>query len=459
MPAFWLPSSFETGLETRLADGISWPVCSPALIADLARHLRRRQAEVLARRTVDQLIEVLDAVAAQWLDPRYPLRQLAIRQIARVTGFSQAMVAHAIDLEQVSSRADDVRAALDNELGNRRALDGFVTFPKGRTTAVGPALIGGIFSANIPALPHLTVMRSFLVKSACLGRVSRGEPLYLPLYARSIAEVDPDLADCLGVLWWDKTDAHCEAAFMSQLDHLIAYGSDATLSQLRARWPNVRATWHGHRMGFAYVAASALTSDEAARGLAERLAYDFSVFDQHACLAPQACFVETGGEVSPGRFAEHLSEHLARWLDELPPRRLDIESAAALRSAINDAELAETMGLGDVRVLTGSRLQGAVLVETPDAFLPSPLDRFARVVPIADQSALVAYLEPVARYLQCAALAGADDALKLRLARLGVTRLCPPGAMGTPSMLWHHDGAPRLGELVRWCDEETDPPG
>ncbi|MFT7623057.1 MAG: hypothetical protein ACI9WU_002234, partial [Myxococcota bacterium] len=291
-------------------------------IEDLCAALRARQAAVLARRSVQDIAEVLDRVATRWLDPEYPLRVQAIADISQHTGFSPAMVAHAIDLEQVSSRKPDMIAALDRELGDHRALDGWVDAPKGRTTAVGPGLIGGIFSANIPALPHLTVMRSFLVKAACLGRVSRGEPLYLPLYARSIAEVDPELAACLAVVWWDSQDLETEAAFAHGVDYLIAYGGDAALGAIRGRHPALRATWHGHRMGLAWVGRGALRNEAEAASLAERLAYDFSVFDQHACLAPQACFVQKGGVVSPARFAELLAAGLDEWLEKLPPRRL-----------------------------------------------------------------------------------------------------------------------------------------
>ena len=114
-----------------------------------------------------------------------------------------------------------MRRALDRELGSRQALDGFVSTAKGRATATGPEVIGGIFSANIPALPHLTVMRSFLVKSACLGRVSRGEPLYLPLYAQSLAEIDPELSECLAVIHYDRDDDALADAFLGGIDHVI----------------------------------------------------------------------------------------------------------------------------------------------------------------------------------------------------------------------------------------------
>jgi len=464
--AYWLPPGCGVQLKTETVEvtrgdrriTLEVPKPTPEDLRAIADHLRQARRRVLASRSVDEIVRSLDRTAAKWLDPAYRPRLLARHAISIVTGFSSEMVARAIELEQAASRAPDMMAALERELGDPAALDGFVRSPKGRSMAVGPELVGGIFSANIPALPHLTVMRAFLVKAACFGRVSIDEPVYLPLYAESLVEVDPELAECLAVVHWIREDRDCEAAFLGSLDHLIAYGGEAALSGLRERLPEgVRATWHGHRMGFAYVGKSALLGSVDA--LVDRLAFDFSIFDQHACLAPQACFVERGGAVDPETFARKLSDAMGEWLEELPARDLGVDEAAPLRAALDAAALRELMGEGGARVVSPpSRLQGVVVVERPERFEPVPLDRFVRVVPVDGLDDLVGFLEPVAGYLQCAALAGCDDAARARLARLGVSRLCPPGRMGTPTMVWHHDGEGCLASLVRWCDEETRMP-
>ena len=167
--------------------------------------------------------------------------------------------------------------------------------------------------------------------------------------------------------------------------------------------------------------------------------------------------------MSPSDFADALARGMDTWLDRLPPRSLTVDEAAGLRAARDEARMV-AMADGSTRIATPTdRLQGTVVVGPMDAFVPSPLDRFARVVPVVNTDALMNYLMPVQRYLQCAVVAGGPDentdALKQRLAALGVTRICPPGSMGTPSMVWHHDGRACLGDLVRWCDEETIGPG
>jgi hypothetical protein len=471
LQAFWLPPECPLDLdyteETVERGGrtlvVRWPVVTSDTITVLCEYLREQQEKVLRSRSVTDIIDALDRVAEVWLDSEYPPRVKAVDAISLMTGFSKEMVDHSIDLEQRSSRRGEMLAALDNELGDHRALDGFVERPLGSMHAVGPALVGGVFSANIPALPHLTVMRSLMVKAACLGRVSRGEPLYLPLYAESVAAVDPELASCLGVIHWSSDNVQAEEAFLGGIDHLIAYGSEPTIAGLRQRSPGtLRATWHGHRMGFCYLTRGAMDQEDCTE-LADRVAYDFTVFDQHACLAPQACFVETGGKVSPTEFAGQLVDAMARWMTRLPPKKLSLEEAMALRSARDWAALRVATGDEGVELITPEEcLQGSVVVETQEVMSPSPPNRFVRVVPMDDVDSLMTCLRPVRRFLQCAAIEGCPDGgdevqvanLKNRLAQLGVTRLCAPGQMGTPSMLWHHDGQACLGQLVRWCDEE-----
>jgi len=349
-----------------------------------------------------------------------------------------------------------MRLALDRELSSRYALDGFIDTPKGRSTAFGPEVVGGIFSANIPALPHLTVMRSFLVKSACIGRVSRGEPLYLPMYAKSLAAIDPELSECLAVIYYERDDHDAAARFYSGIDHLIAYGGDAALSDIARQLPyGTKGTWHGHRMGFAWLDRSALTLS-GVDDLATKVAYDFSVFDQHACLAPQAVYVERGGEVSPEAFAHRLASAMQHARERLPPRELLAEEAPAFRSELELVRMEAAMG--DAQLI-GDELQSAVVIRPLEQLRPGPLDRFVTVVPVTGAYDVFEQIKPVRQYLQCAAVAGISDADRLTLARLGVTRLCPPGAMGTPSMVWSHDGRWCLSDLVRWCDEETVLPG
>jgi hypothetical protein len=56
------------------------------------------------------------------------------------------------------------------------------------------------------------------------------------------------------------------------------------------------------------------------------------------------------------------------------------------------------------------------------------------------------------------ALAAGDDRaneIALRLAKWGVTRICPVGGMQDPSPAWRHDGRPALADFLTWTDWES----
>lgn len=475
--AYWIPEELQTIID-RIPGGatpfvkkyqrddkiiaVSFLRLSPEALRVAAEWLKERRQQVLVKRPVAEIAALLDRVADRWLTPTYEPRRQAIRQISAITGFSPEMVAHSIHLEQISSRGPHLMKALTNELGNAAFLDGFEKNDRlgGYSHAVGPELVGAIFSSNIPALPHLEIMRAFLVKAACLGRVSAGEPIFLSQYARTLAELDYELASCLAIVYWERGDEEAENAFLQSINYLVAYGGEQqTMRLIATKPPTLDATWHGHKMGFIYVARESLTRAEA-KAVAHKVAYDFSVFDGHACLCPQVCLVDRGGEVSPEEFARMIAEEMKVWAKELPPRSLDLSEASNkyrerelhLMRASQD-EMKERMTI----VAAPEDYSYLVYVDRHKHFEPSLGERYVRVVPVDSADDVINMVRPIRHYLQNAAIAAGDETfakLRYSLARLGVTRVGPPGLMGTPSMMWHHDGNACLGKMLTWCDHE-----
>jgi len=190
--------------------------------------------------------------------------------------------------------------------------------------------------------------------------------------------------------------------------------------------------------------------------LASRIAYDVSTFDQFACISPQVYFLEEGGEVSPKEFVPELSNAMKSLDKTLPPARLNIEDAAVLRHMHSSFELRE-LADEDVCIRANDNLGWTIVYEPLQELVSSPLHRFIRIVPLKNLKDLATYLEPLKGYMQNAGLEVAEErrpALFNLLASLGVSRICPAGKMPTPSMMWHHDGLPCIGEMVRWTDAE-----
>ena len=66
---------------------------------------------------------------------------------------------------------------------------------------------------------------SLLTKSAILGKSSFDEPLMPVLFARSLASVDPDMADALAIVPWRGGTVDLEDAAIGEADAVVAYGS------------------------------------------------------------------------------------------------------------------------------------------------------------------------------------------------------------------------------------------
>jgi len=450
-------ASAEPIAATALLGGVACRgvPCSPALLSQMATHLRDHGVAALRRLPIARLLTILDQASLLWLDPSYEKRSLAIEAIHRWTGFSREMVIHSIDLEMRSSRRLDLWRTLWTELGNPRVLDGRAWCPSGESPclAFGPSLIGAVFSSNIPALPHLTYMRGLAVKSPVLGKVASNEPIFAAQYIDTLIELCPELAPALAALWFPGGSQELESALLSQADCVIAYGSDSALQGLsRAIPPESRRLLHGHRMGFGAVDHRGLQDPE----LAKQMAYDFAVFDGQACLAPVVYFVETelsGAEALAQAVGREL-QALATWL---PARTMRPEDRAAREHKVQQWEVQAVFGSEALRVVRapGRALHWAGLVSEGE-YIPQQLgDRLFHIHCIRSLDDVVPHVRPFSRYLQNVALSAtgpAREQLAVRLAGLGVSRVNRPGRMATPSMMWHHDGRLCIAELVRWAD-------
>jgi len=448
---------FERG-GTRVH--LRMPEVSGLLLADVAAHVRQAQGSYLYTLPVERIIDVLDRASRRWLDKQYPARQTAIEAMHVLTGFSREMIAASIDLEMESSRKDDMWRALCSEIKNPLYLDDFQRSAdlNGWCRAYGPGLVVSFFSENIPALPHLVYMRSALVKAACIGKAASGEPVFAPLYLHTIEELDPGMAACMAALSWRGGSADVERAAFDSADAFIVFGGVEACDSLLGRIPRSKKVLvHGHKIGFGIIGRTALNRTTA-KDLAAAIAEDHAMFDQQACLAPQAYYVERGGEVGGPELAELVARALAQIEQRMPRGAISAGEAAALHQFRTRAEVQEIAAGERVMCCSpGSTKWTVVCEQTPQALAPSPGNRTVRLWMVDDIFDLFAMLQPVQGFLQNAAVAVGDarevDFIR-ELGTLGVCRITAPGMMPLPSMMWHHDGIAALSSLLRWCDIE-----
>ena len=141
----------------------------------------------------------------------------------------------------------------------------------------------------------------------------------------------------------------------------------------------------------------------------------------------------------------------------VPPGELDAADAATLQLTRAGAAWRAAADGPAHDVFAGAGL-GYTLVRAPHLVLEgSAGNRSLRLVVVPDGDSAIAEIAPLARHLQNVAVGALPPELERyaeRLAGLGACRICAPGRMSEPSMVWRHDGRPCVAELVRWCDVE-----
>ena len=463
LDAFHLPDLEEADVESwRTLDRggviVRAPVLRAGALARMIARMRAARTLALESRTAQEIVAVIDRTTDLLLEEQTigPL----LDALPAVTGYSAAMARLVVERMAEDWRRPALERLLDAELAGGRALDAFVERPgrRAHSLAVGPPLTFHIFSGNVPGVAVTSMVRALLVRSAVLGKTASGEPLLAPLFARTLARMEPDMARCMAVLYWPGGADAIEDTALEEADAIIVYGSGETVRAIRRRAPErARVIEHGPRFSIGLVAREMMADGETAARVAEVAAVATAMFDQQGCVSPHMIWVE-GDASAADRFARLLADALGRLAVTLPRGSIDPGSAAAVREARTAAEF-RAIGGADVEVFTGpgAGTGWTVIREAAPEFRPSPLFRTISVQPLPRLEDAAACIVPWGASLQTVAVAASRErvvALAPGLARAGAMRVTDFERMPWPPADGHHDGSGALTELVRWVDLE-----
>ena len=457
----WIPSWTAAEQLSSFSIAGSQPtwICQrpqPAQWPDIGAGLRRTQL-ALRDLPVARIIAAIDTVAQRWTERTFEPRRRSREQVVMATGFSIEAVERSFDVELRNYRADFLERTLRRELGTPEVLDGFRPDAdlQGCGLAIGPRITLAVFTGNVPGLPALSLIRALLVKSTVIAKVASGEPTFAARFVRTLAEVEPIFGDAIMVTYWDRNDVASLRGALSQADAVIAYGSDAACAAIRAHvGPHQRYVEHGHKVSVGILARSYLDAvgvEQAARSVA----VDVSVFNQHACIAPQTYLIQ--GDLARARaLGQSIAAALEEYANSCPLGTLDENDAATL-------QLRRTSGAWAAATRPDCDLWGAagldwtVVLEGSLDTVNGAGNRVLRIVPVADLQEALQKLRPMAGHLQnigLGAFGGEFWQAAQELAHMGACRISEPGRMAEPSMMWRHDGEPCVAKLLRWCDIE-----
>jgi hypothetical protein len=436
---------------------IALPELDEAQATALCEHVRGNARARLKQMDTARIVAAIDAAIARLLDRRHPLRRKAEHLLPIVTGYDRETVRLGLTGYLKTFRRPQLLRFLAEDFANPGMLDGFQPTAKGgHLRARGPELLLHVWAGNVPALSLWSLICGLLVKAGSIGKLASAEPLTAGWFASLIAEIDPEIGECLAIVWWKGGEAAAEPVFLREADTVMAYGGNETLTALRAKLPvTTRFLPHGHKIGFGVVAREALDSRKAP-ALARLAAHDVVRYEQQGCYSPQMLFIERGGRVEPAEFARHVAQELAALASRHPRRALSQGEAAAI---------AAWRGAQEMRALDGeAALFGepgdswsVVHVAAPEALSPSGLGRTLKLVSVESLDEVPALVAPYRSFLQTAGIAAAPERL-FRLAEqlgaAGVSRIAPLGRMTAPEAGWHHDGRFSLLDLVTMVEIE-----
>lgn len=437
-----------------------FPVLDKETVVQTARQVQTNRSEYLSNLKITEIVDVIDRAVQQWLNPMYHYRQLAEEWLPVMTGYNPEMVRLELKRLMRTFRKKELFRFLDEEFDNPAVLDEFRPRKKGGLSrAFGPKSIFHIFSGNVPGLPIWSIIMGLLVKASTLGKTSSQEPLMSVLFAKSIADIDPKLADSIAILPWKGGTEDLEDAAIGEVETTIAYGSNQSIENLRNRVPSSKTfISYGHKVSFAMIGKEALTAD-LYQDTAHKLADDVSLFDQQSCLSPHTVFVEEGGAVTAKVFAQLLAGEMTNYDHKRPRAVLSDDEALAIRSIRDQYEL-KAMTNANVEVYQSTNSTNwTVIYHQNTALQPSPLNRTIHVVSCSSLEKSVICLAPYQEYLQTAGVAVPPQRLfhlSEELGKAGVDRICSIGHMPRTEAAWHHDGRFNLLDLIRWTDIEIN---
>ena len=472
---FWDPSLAFDGkvqlVSEDIGSGITLrkPIFTIEILEKIIGRIKTARTEYLRTHDIPAVLETIDAVNALWRDPSYQGRNIARAVLPTITGFSIEMIEswgfdYFFDILRKENLplAGKFQAHLYQEFSP--CGDGLVkAFGKPHIVHSNyePEVIGHICAGNILGLAAFEMVMDKLVDAATWVKVPTEEPVFGALYAKSIQEVDPLLANSIAVLPFGSENAFVQDYLFSKSDLVRATGGEHARKSLTelAKRHQVPLAGHWHKFSFIVISRDFLTPE--ASEIAELASLDVCAWDQQGCFSPQEIYVESGGSVSPKEFTGLLAKEMERTTRALP--KGTNSGKMQVLDGYYQYFTKETMG-EPVKIFPSKDHQWLVVYDESNPNCePSPLFRVIRVKPISDIMELPARVEPLGSFLQTIGVAIPQNRLLAfaeAMGRVGVTNLRTVSGMTLQKAWEPWDGRFPLQELfehdgIHWVSIDT----
>ena len=406
---------------------------SSLLASDVASAAARLREAQSVTHDSSRAADVLSRAVALWRDRNHPRRRESIAQIARRAGYSVALLDESLDaLLKPFSHA---------------ALSSLAEKVSRSCRPSQPKLLGLIMAGNVAGAGLHEIAIGMVAGAGMIVKTASTEPVFFDQFARTLAELDREVASRIAVFNWSRDREDLTAVMARNCDRVIAYGEDATIVSLRD------VIGFGSRVSGAVVMASALVPGRI-DVVAEALARDVVLFEQLGCLSLHHIFIVRRSTGAARDFAARIASALARLGDSIPPAKIPLRDAAEILGVRERARWRRIAGEA-IELFEGPRLEWTVVFEPEsigdNSFVVSPGFRTVHVTAIRDEEQLRAILATASGRIEAVAVAGDDvetQRISAMLGALGVSYVASPGEMQSPPLLWRHGGGAFLDMMV-----------
>ena len=403
----------------------------------------------LDHRLVADLLPALVGAMRRLTAANGPYRARLVDGLQRSTGWAPNAIEEGLGRFARAYTENALRAAIVRAVGGLETLD-----RRGPRRAVPPRGTLLVLSSTIPWAGIESLTWALLARSACLVRVSAGEPVTVPLFLEALAEEYPPLARTAATAFWPSDDRAAHRAALAHPEAVVVYGGDEAvrawrdLAQERPRPP--RVIEHGHRMSVALIGRGSLAPG-VADPVADALVREAALYDREGCLSPTIAYLEASGAIPPEDFAERCARAQARWAERWPARRPDDAEASLVHQQRGACEMAGG------RAWSSGDTAWTVALDRRDP-PPRPVPgRFLWLHQFADFDDLRGRLARWGGRLSTIGVSGwkaRDAELTSIIGPSGATRVCPLAAMQDPPLDRAHDGRAELADLIEVRDWE-----
>jgi len=294
--------------------GLRWktPILNPKVIKQILHSLKKNREDYLSTLPIEILIDRLNQVALNWLDPKDPFREKALQILPQTTGCSRQVIEEGLNLafREVQSRC--LKACIKD----------LHPLPK-------PKLSCFIFAGIIPTPMLFDIFMGLVLRSAVIAKSPSREPFFPILLAKSIHAVDPRLASCIATFWWPGGKWKIEKTIFKEVDLIHIYGGNDAIQEIKSQIPSGKTSLSfGHKISFSLIGKNERLREKA-KTLARHVAYDVSLYDQQGCVSPHVIYLEKGS-LQPVEWAEELALAMKKISIKFPPARISLGEASKI---------------------------------------------------------------------------------------------------------------------------------